>query len=185
MNLKSWLRRSPQPAVIVSGERSIRVPDGPRKWAELEETITELGLSRIEARDAKGAVLRVVTLETDGEGNTEATEAATEKRERESVASMIDAVGRVYATAYQQAANSNAGVITALTQMNGNLSAQLASSINSFMTTVNVLIQERLDAAEIAAEAAAANGDSNGLIAGLLQGATAADKPNGKPTAKQ
>jgi hypothetical protein len=61
--------------VRVDGERVIKVPDSPRKWSELEETLNKLGWEKLEALDANGETLRV-TDNDDPSDPAEQTDAA-------------------------------------------------------------------------------------------------------------
>ena len=66
MNLKSWLRRAPPPAVIVlDGGKRLAIGEGPRRWQDAADTIESLGATRLEALSNDGTVLRATSLEGD------------------------------------------------------------------------------------------------------------------------
>jgi hypothetical protein len=58
-DLRSWLKRRPTPAKVRVDERVVAVPDTPRKWSDLENTINAMGWSKIEALDPEGQIIRV------------------------------------------------------------------------------------------------------------------------------
>lgn len=61
--LRSWMRRTPQPVRIVADGKTIEIGQGPKKWADAEETVFSLGATRIEAIGANGSVLRAATFD--------------------------------------------------------------------------------------------------------------------------
>ena len=66
--LRSWLRRNPQPVRILADGKTIEIGQGPKKWAEAEETVLSLGATRIEAIGPNGATLRACNFDDGEEG---------------------------------------------------------------------------------------------------------------------
>lgn len=63
VNLRSWLRRTPQPAYVLVDGRKVPMGTGSRRWAELESTIQAIGGERLEAIGADGELLRATQLD--------------------------------------------------------------------------------------------------------------------------
>lgn len=63
--LRSWLRRNPHPVRILADGKTIEIGQGPKKWAEAEETVLSLGATRIEAIGANGATLRACNFDSE------------------------------------------------------------------------------------------------------------------------
>ena len=62
---RSWLRRNPHPVRILADGKTIEIGQGPKKWAEAEETVLSLGATRIEAIGANGATLRACNFDSE------------------------------------------------------------------------------------------------------------------------
>ena len=66
INLKSWLRRKPEPACVrIDGKKTVMIGDGPARWREALQTFDALRPTLLEALNDAGAVLRVTRIEPD------------------------------------------------------------------------------------------------------------------------
>lgn len=166
MNLRSWLRREPQPVRVIADTRTIQVPAGPRKWAELEETIVSIGATKVEAIGADGSLLRVVNLETEesssgggaiGRGTSGLSEMA---QLATIIAEASDRAAQRHADAYRLAFEEN-------TKLVGLLAERLGSLESSWMRTLDQLAEARQ-------QGQSDNGEIQALIATALAGQAAA-----------
>lgn len=173
MNLRSWLRREPQPARVVADTRTIQVPSGPRKWAELEETIISIGATKVEAIDREGNLLRVVNLETEestsGAAMGKPSGALSEMAQMaQIIAEAGDRAALRHADAYRLAFEEN-------TKLVGLLADRLGSLETAWMRTLDQLAEARQSQQE------QGSGEVQALIAAALagqaQGAAAPPKP--------
>lgn len=173
MNIKSWLRKSPAAAMVrCDGQRSVRIGEGGRKWAEAEEAILEICPTKIEALDAQGNVLRVCTL--DLEKNEIAEKNSKTEESKDAFADLVEKVGGIYQQAYGQAYNHSSATIAHLKEMNATLSAQLAGAQTAFLTAINQLAEERMAAAE------AESGSMVPALMSTIASGLDTPKPNGK-----
>ena len=62
MNLSYWLRKSPQPKVVLADDKRIDVPRNGRAWRDLTETIKALEPEKLTCLDEKDHVIRSVVL---------------------------------------------------------------------------------------------------------------------------
>lgn len=65
MDLTYWLRKSPQPVVVLADESRIEVPRNGRAWRDLTATIKAMEPSKLTCLDKAGNVIRSVVLESD------------------------------------------------------------------------------------------------------------------------
>lgn len=156
-NLRAWLRRQPQPTAVLADDTRVEVPETPRKWAELEETITTLAPSRLVCLDAKGHTLRAVQLSDENE--TPAAKPATPMQ------SDLQAFGKLLADAYKTGAETATSALSASTQANTQLVQLVVTRLNALelawqkaLNTNAKLMGELGQAA-----ASAANGDAGDL----------------------
>lgn len=87
MNLRSWLRRQPQPARLRCDGQHVMVGTGPTRWKDALAAIEAIDPQRVEALDGAGVVLRACSLREDGDvdgasqdetsGRTEVVQLAT------------------------------------------------------------------------------------------------------------
>lgn len=145
MDLKRWFRREPHPAVILADGRKVVVPSGPRKWAELEETISSLGASKLEALGQDGSLLRVTNLEVEESAPSSSVAAKSGEPEYVTIARIIaDSNDRACARlgeAYTVAFAEN-------TKLVGILADRLSALETAWVGTINQLAEERMAKAE-------------------------------------
>jgi len=89
MNIRSWLRRDPQPTTIrvqsaTDGTKTLALVDGGRKWSDAERNVLALDPVRIEALNKDGEVLRAHDFGSAG---------ADEKEERDESLTLSGEVG--------------------------------------------------------------------------------------------
>lgn len=78
INLRSWLRRRPEPACVrLDGKKTVVIGDGPSRWREALATLDALRPTLIEALNDAGAVLRVTRIEPDEDETEEADDGGT------------------------------------------------------------------------------------------------------------
>lgn len=179
MNLRRWLRRDPRPhAIRCDGAQVVPVPTVGQVWAQLEETLTALAPSKLEALDSAGAVLRAVVLETDdapssatsSSPSSSGTELATIAR---IIADAHDAGARRHAEAYGLAFSEN-------TKLVGLLAQRLAGLETAWQKAMAQVAQAQADAAA----AASSGDDATSAITAMLGGMMQAPPPNVTPIAK-
>ena len=162
MNIRSWLRRNPQPTTVRCDERVVQVPpEGARKWADLEATILTLNPTQLVALDASGNVLRACELAGDGEVDAlDAVDQKMSERERE-----VTTIARIIADSSDRAAQRHAAAYEAsFTHM-----VNLVSIIAARLTGMENAWQQAMQAAaEARAEAASAGSAEEQMAVGLL-----------------
>ena len=174
MNLRSWLRRSPKPAQLRCDGQLVPVPSAGNVWAQLEETVTALGASRIEALDASGAILRATQLESDDDAPAAAPASHHGDGQLDRLARIIaeahDAGARRHAQAYETA-------FARQLELLGVVAARLTSLETAYHRSVTQVAQLQLDAAQ-----AAGGDDATNAITGMLAAAMGAAPAAPAPT---
>lgn len=192
MDIKSWLRKAPQPVALLCDGKRVAVSDGPRKWADTLDTITSMGTTRLEALAADGTILRVVELtggevdqadekQTPGAANLAALSKLGELAQLAQILGDISdrAAARhegAYKLAFGEFGKINAAILDRLTAME-----------QSWIMSLNTIAELKMQLADAVAEAESKNEESGGLINNLLTSAAmgmgdapAPVKPNGK-----
>lgn len=157
MNVRSWLRRVPQPSKIrLDNKKVVRVGEGKNKWRDVVDVILTEHPHIVEALDSDGDVIRVTELEADGsESDQDAREPSQKSTELAQLAAIIK-------ESWLEAANANRaqyeGIIAKYTEL-----AQLVVNRNvQLETTVEKTWEEK------AAEIASGNGDVAAIMNGPL-----------------
>jgi hypothetical protein len=106
VNIKSWLKRAPVPATVRVDDTVVPVPEGSRRWSELEQTIATLSPRKLVALDSDGNTLRAVDLEVaEEEAEEEVATAGKGGSEMVQLARLLleasDAGARRHAQAYE------------------------------------------------------------------------------------
>lgn len=139
-NLKSWLRRNPQPHGIRyttpdDEERELQLSSNARnRWKDAADALEEMGAVRVEAMDKDGKVLRVALLrDEDGGELHDATERQDKAKAKEygAIASILDAQGRRISEAYAAGADAAARGQDNLVQVVNILTAQWSATMSS------------------------------------------------------
>jgi len=75
MNLRSWLRRSPQPVALRTDDgKTIRIGEGRKKWSDAETVVAEMQPAALSALDRDGNVTRVTRFDREDEDELEDVE---------------------------------------------------------------------------------------------------------------
>lgn len=179
MNIRSWLRRKPQPHSLRVDGRAVAIGTGARKWGDLLDTLDTLGGARCEALDSSGTVLRACDL-----GSDEAPGAPDVSRETAGVGPLNDlgalvTMSRLLSEHADQAAARHESAyrygFDTLTSIVSMLAARLTAIEGAWHKTL-------VASAEAAAAAAEGSGGSSeilALLAPMMSGAKAAAAPNG------
>lgn len=116
-SLRRWLRRTPHPVKLRADGRDVAIATGTGMWARTEETIVALNPVKVEALDANGMVLRVLSL--DGTEEEEKEEVRAKESEVVSLARIIaeahDAGAQRHAEAYRMAFGEFSRLVQTLT----------------------------------------------------------------------
>jgi hypothetical protein len=174
-DLRSWLKRSPQPSRLTVDGREVAVGSGRGRWRDAEETIRELGGQVVQALDAEGRIIRAATLlDDDAPAETPANEPArpappVSDNPQIAIAQLVleatDRGAARHAEAYERAFNSM---------------TRLVELIADRLTNVEAALQEQLDARAEAAEQSS-GGDSLGATVAAMVGQAATKGPRGVP----
>jgi len=77
--LRSWLMRQPRPTYLVADEQRIDVPNIPRPWPQILETLLAMKPTKIVLHAQAGAIIRARDCEWSEDGSEESTPAAEGK----------------------------------------------------------------------------------------------------------
>lgn len=150
MSLRAWIRRAPRPTTIrIDGSQLVPVPTSGQWAAQLEETLSALGGSKLEALDDTGRVLRAVALADDDVPSSTSSTSSTSANGSELavvarlLADAHDAGARRHADAYQLAFSEN----TKLVQL---LATRLSGLESAWQKAMAQLAQAQADAAQAA-----------------------------------
>lgn len=182
VNLRSWLRRNPQPASVRVDGRSIPMGTGARRWADVEATILAVGGSSLEALDASGQLLRATQL--DGEcADTSATPGQPRASAPVSTldqGALLGQFAQLLSAAYQQGASATRESYALAFTENTNLVKLLANRLGS----LEVAWQRAMtQTAQLQAEVAQGSSSDDSVLSLLGPALAAAQSVNGKRTA--
>lgn len=140
MDIKYWLRKSPQPAVVLCDGKKIQVGTGPRKWAEMAETISSMGGVRLECLAADGTILRVTDVEAEPDKPAGSTDSGGPARMPVGISDMAqlaiiignvcDAAARRHEAAYKMAFDSLSDIVKSNTDRTVAMEAAWIESLN-------------------------------------------------------
>lgn len=170
MDIKYWLRKSPQPAVVLCDGKKIQVGTGPRKWAEMAETISSMGGVRLECLAADGTILRVTDVEsepdkpagsTDAGGGTARVPVGISDMAQLAIiiGNVADAAARRHEAAYKMAFDSLSDIVKSNTERTVAMEGAWIESLNQIaalrMQLADALSSEKEDGlSEILSQAA-------------------------------
>lgn len=140
MNVRSWLRRIPQPVrVRLDRKKLLNVGEGKNKWRDVVQVIELEQPSTLEALDADGSVIRMTELQDPAEpATTEVGAGPVGKLPPEFAvlqafgALLLDAYvkgAEQHAKAYELAFAENTKLVTALSQQSRNLQHSLEDQL--------------------------------------------------------
>lgn len=175
--LDAWLRRKPQPAAVLADGRRVAVPDSPRRWAELAETLDALGASRLVAIDDQGVTLRAVSLESGGELQEQAA------APKSPLASELTVMSSLLADAYRTGAETAMGAMRGSIEENTKLVRLLADRLSAIEVAWqrSLATHARLTTELAHAQAAATTGAADDGVLGALLPLIAAGAPAPAP----
>lgn len=175
MNVRSWLRRVPQPSSLrCDGKKTIQVGQGKNKWRDAVQTLEALQPSLVEALNEDGAVIRVAHLnDDDDQGDAKAPLPSEGQSEQAQLAALIlEATDR----GAQRHADAYALAFGKMTDLVGILANRLQG--------LEVAWQKTLEAraADLAAAAPADQAEAGiaGLLASVVASQASPPAPNGK-----
>jgi len=172
--LSKWLRRTPQPVIVVADTKRIDVGTKGGKWGEIARTIESIGATKIECLDAAGNIIRAKTVD-DGSDNDE---------KKTDLQSDLQALSKIVADAYEKGTKAPAQLLeSAMTfiERQGNRLVAQDREIERLRA-----INGRLSAEILALKAMPGEDGEEGLMGalmqGMLQGQNSAEPapPNGK-----
>ena len=175
MNVRRWLRRDPRPTTIRADGRDIAVPTSGNVWASLEETIASLAPSRLEALDARGAVLRATVLEHD-----QADEPVNESRPASSGSPDLFALARIISDAHDAGAKRHADAYGLAFAENTKLVQLLAQRLSGLETAWSTAMRQVAEAQQEVALASAQDSGSMGEVVAMFAQAATAGKAASK-----
>lgn len=135
MNLKSWLRRVPQPhSLRLDDKKTLRIGEnGKNKWRDVLDAVALEQPSKVEALDADGNVIRVTQLADPEDKGEEESDA---KRPKSELAELGALIGKAYADgaaahakAYELAFGENTKLVGLLAERLGGLEKAWQSTL--------------------------------------------------------
>jgi hypothetical protein len=193
VNVRSWLRRMPQPVrVRLDRKKEVRVAEnGKNKWRDLVDVITLEQPAILEALDADGVVIRMTELNDPDAKDEEAKEAAGPKLPPEFA--ILQAFGKLLLDAYVKGAEQHARAYELAFGENTKLVTTLSLQARSLQQSLEAQLAARLEAVEAAGGGEGGLADMfNGPMGPMLLGAAqkfltagGGEKPNGKPQPKK
>ena len=194
MDIKSWLRKQPQPSHLLCDGKKVAVSTGPRKWADTAETVLSLGTVRLEALADDGTTLRVVELEAgeaapaEDKGAKPGPDLAGLSKLGE-LAQLAQIIGNVSDQAAMRHQAAYAMAFAEFAKMNSAVLERLSAMEQSWVLSLNTIAEMRMQLVDAIAEAKHAEQDDSGgmvgqLLGAAMGGALEAPKPNGKANGK-
>ena len=173
--LSKWLRRTPQPVIVVADTKRIDVGTKGGKWGEIARTIESIGATKLECLDGAGNIIRAKTL-SDG---------AEEDEKKTELQSDLHALSKIIAEAYEKGTKAPAQLLeSAMTfiERQGNRLVAQDREIERLRAINGKLSAEILALKALPGE----EGDESGIMGALMQGVLQASQsaeptpPNGK-----
>lgn len=186
MNLGSWLRKSPQPRIIVADGKRIEVGNKGGKWRDMVRTIESLGATKLEALDGSGNILRAFTIEDDDDDDAKPASKTEHPHACPTCGTSLNMFAQLLSNAFKTGSDSQRDAYQSIFSENTNLVRLLADRLGALEASQHKWLQthvrQTVDLAQAKADAAlaASNGGDGGdsilgpLIAGVLQGQAAA-----------
>jgi hypothetical protein len=160
MNVRSWLRRLPQPAKVrLDRKQVVRVGEGKNKWRDVVDVILTQHPHILEALDGDGNIIRVTELEEQGD---DATTADGDKRASPGPNTELAQLGALIKDSFESGAKQNREFFEAIV---GKYAALAESVINR-----NAQLENAVERTweERAAEIASGGGDVAEIMNGPL-----------------
>lgn len=172
--LSKWLRRTPQPVIVVADTKRIDVGTKGGKWGDIARTIESIGATKIECLDAKDQIIRAKTLDDGSDADEKKTELQSD----------LHALSKIIAEAYEKGTKAPAQLLeSAMTfiERQGNRLVAQDREIERLRQVNGRLSAEILALKALPGEEGEDGGIVGSLIQGMLQaGAAEPTPPNGK-----
>lgn len=177
MNLGAWLRKTPQPHIVVADEKRIFVGNKGGKWRDMVRTIESLKATELSCLDSAGNIIRAVTLEDDDDDKQAAAPAAKTHPGCPHCGVQLEKFAQLVAEAYEKGSNAQRDAYKSIFEENTKLVRLLADRLSRLevmwqgaLANQAELVEQVAEANAAAATAAAGGDDLVGpLIAGALQ----------------
>jgi len=181
MNLKSWLRRQPQPVKIRAGKAVLVIGEGKNKWRDVIEQIEHMQPPRLEALDADGNIIRGVDLESESDEPGSRARAKDENGDSELVR-----LARVISDAHDQGAQRMASAFGDAFKEYGQLIGVLSQRLTSVEGSWQALLAQRAQDFETGAGDPVQSAVAQMLAGKMMSIGTGPEKPtpNGKSKKK-
>jgi hypothetical protein len=179
--LRTWLRRSPQPASIryrndADEERSLKLSaDARNRWRNAEEALLTAKATSVEALDEAGNVLRGTRLEVGEDGEPLDPEEAEARREERAIgksqkelAGLIDRYGMRLNEAFREGAKASNVSHDKLVELVDILTSKLSEMISN-VATLSHKLGKALQAVDDAAEPEDPSKKNDEMVASLVQ----------------
>lgn len=160
-DLTYWLRKTPQPKVILADDRRIEVSNNARAWKDLTQTIKSLDPSKLTCLDGAGTVLRSITLEDD-EKSPAASPEMTD----------LQLFAKLLSGAYEKGMTATQPMLNSAMEFVERQGVQLAKAEAEIERLRSHIYKQQLQLAELIGSPPAGEDDSivGAMLAGALQG---------------
>lgn len=183
LDIKAWIRKTPQPAALLCDEKRIEIPRNARSWKDLAATVVSLEPSKLTALAADGSVIRAVVLEADDD---KAPPPSAEMSD-------VQLFARLLAEAYEKGSHSTKPVIEAAMQFVEAGTQRALAADREIERLRTIIHKQHMQIADLSGAAAPAGGDEGvlgALVAGAMQAAGGGAIPlgvvgNGKAAVKK
>lgn len=163
MNLKSWLRRVPQPnSIRLDQKEVVRISEGKNKWRDVLDVIALKQPSMLEALDTNGHVIRV----TEVQGPQGEREDGDDDAKTKGPKSELAELGALIAGAYKSGAEQHAAAFQLAFAENTKLVQVLAERLGGLEKAWQTTLEQRAE--ELAHVAAASSDGGESLLSGPL-----------------
>lgn len=175
MDLTYWLRKSPQPVVVMADDKRIEVPQNGRAWRDLTATIKAMEPSKLTCLDKNGNVIRSVVLESEDGEKAAASPEMTD----------LQMFAKLLAEGYQHGMKANQPMVDAAMQFIDRQGQRVAKQESEIERLRAVIHKLNMQIAQLTSQPlpAAEEGVFGALAAGILQAAQQQDQQPGQAPA--
>lgn len=183
LNLGAWLRKTPQPHIVVADEKRIHVGNKGGKWRDMVRTIESLKATEISCLDSAGNIIRATTIDDGDDDEKPAAPPVKMHGGCPTCGVNLATFAGLLAEAYEKGSNAQRDAYRTIFEENTKLVRLLADRLSRLEVMWQGALHNQAELVEQVAEAnanaaAAAAADDGGiggaLIAGMLQGQQAA-----------
>jgi len=160
MNVKSWLRRNPQPAKLTLDGTTVPIGTGPKRWQEACDTIDAMDGSRLQAHDASGAVLRATTLDRETDDDAPAATSST-SNDLQHLATLLATAWKDGAEVGRRKEDDGFNKLVVVVEIMSTRLAQIETAWQQMLVVQSELYAEL-------AEARASEGEGEGSVMGII-----------------